>query len=415
MDIKHIFFAIHEYSGANTYAEQLRTFLIGREDVRFYIIHFGSLLYQEFTVVEKEETTFFHFPFPGKRDLNIYSRRAVDLLIPWLKDKKNLILHLNSPNQHFLGQYIKERFGAKVVFTIHFLMSYYTSCPEGYTYENDPFQDKTGNKETILLADRVVCVTKFAQRVTELYFHKEKERVLTIYNGYGKKEQIKLIPEYRKKALKEKLGFAEDEIILLYVGRIDETKGCEKLIQAMELLVRKHKRIRLIFAGGGNYGACLKYVGLNCARVIFAGHLSAEDLNKLYRIADIGIIPSLWEQCSYVAIEMMAHGLPVVYSGVPGLRELFIDGVNGKQIPFYRDQSKYRLRVDSKDIAEVLAKLISHPKATKKLGQQARKTWEQQFTNVIMGHKVLELYRELLFFEAEEKKEDMRLDNVKMA
>lgn len=404
MDIKYIFFVIHEYSGANTYAEQLRMFLAGREDTRFHIIHFGSMLYQEFTVVKKEETTFFHFPFSGKRNLNIYSRRVVDLLTPWLENKKNLILHLNSPNQHFLGQYIKERFGAKVVFTIHFLMSYYSSRPENYTYKNDLFQDKTGNRETIQLADCVVCVTQFAQRITELYFHKEKERVSTIYNGYGEKKQIRLLSEYRKKALKEELGFAEDEIILLYVGRIDETKGCEKLVQAIEQLIRKYKRIRLIFAGGGNYGECLKYVGLNCARINFAGHLSVENLNKLYGIADIGIIPSLWEQCSYVAIEMMAYGLPIVYSGVPGLRELFVDRVNGRQLPLYRDQSKYQLSVNSQDIADVLIELIDHPKTTKKLGKQARKTWEQQFTNVVMGRKMLELYQELLLFESGRKR-----------
>lgn len=395
MDIKHIFFVIHEYSGANTYAEQLRIFFAGREDIRFHIIHFGSMLYREFTVVEKENSVCFHFPFPGKRNLSIYSRRVVDLLTPWLKDKKKLILHLNSPNQHFLGLYLKERFSAKVVFTIHFLMSYYTSRPEDYTYENDPFLDQTGNKEAIQLADRVVCVTQFARKIVELYFHKERERILTIYNGYGEEKQVKLISGCKKRALKKKLGFSEDEVIILYVGRIDETKGCEKLVQAMKQLLQKYQRIRLLLAGGGNYGNCLNYVGLDCGRINFSGHLETENLKKLYHIADIGIIPSLWEQCSYVAIEMMAYGLPIVYSGVPGLRELFMDGVNGKQLPFYRDQSQYQLRVDSKDIADALTELIEHPEIRMKLGKQARKAWEEQFTGIVMGRKILKLYQDL--------------------
>lgn len=395
MGMKHIFFAIHEYSGANTYAEQLRRYFIGQEGIRFYIIHFGSMLYGEFTVVEKGGVTYFHFPFPGKRDLNVYSRRVVDLLAPWLKDKKELILHLNSPNQHFLGEQVKERFGAKVVFTIHFLMSYFTSRPDDYTYENETFRDCSGNKETIKVADRVVCVTRFARRVAELYFQKEKEQVTTIYNGYGEAKQVKLIRPSRKKALRRKLGFGEDEIILLYVGRIDETKGCEKLVQAMDELIGKYGNIRLIFAGGGNFGDSMKYVGLNCSKIAFTGHLPAEKLEQIYRIADIGIIPSLWEQCSYVAIEMMAHGLPVLYSGVPGLRELFTDGVDGKLLPFYRDQSKYQLRVDSKDIAHALSELIENPKIMAKLGKQARKTWEQQLTGEVMGRNMLELYQAL--------------------
>lgn len=395
MSIKHIFFAIHEYSGANTYAEQLRGFLTGRKDIRLYIVHFGSMLYNEFTVVEHGESITFHFPFPGKRNLEIYSRRVVDLLTPWLKDKEDLILHLNSPNQHFLGQQVKERFGAKVVYTIHFLMSYFTVCDDDYTYENDGFQDYSGNKETIKLSDRVICVTQLSRRVTELYFQKEKEQIDVIYNGYGDIEKIKPLSRARKIALKKKLGFKEDEIIILYVGRIDETKGCEKLVQAMDGIIRKYGNVRLVLAGGGNYGECLKFVGLNCAKITFAGHLPSEKLTQLYHIADIGVIPSLWEQCSYVAIEMMAHGLPVAYSGVPGLRELFIERENGIRIPFYRDESKYKLSVNSKDVEDVLNELISNSDLMVKCGKQARKTWQEKFTGMAMGQQMLELYQRL--------------------
>lgn len=395
MDIKHIFFAIHEYSGANTYADQLRPFLVKRENIRLYIIHFGSMLYREFTVVESEGVTVFHFPFPGKRDLNIYSRRTVDILTPWLKDKENLIFHLNCPNQHFLGQQVKERFGAKVIYTIHFLMSYFTSSADDYTYENDSFHDGSGNKETIKLSDRVICVTQLARRVSELYFRKEKERIEVIYNGYGDASRIKPLAPSRKAELKAKLGFAAEEIILLYVGRIDETKGCDKLIQAMEGIIRKNNRVRLVLAGGGNYAECLKYVGLNCAKITFAGHLPSEKLEQLYRIADIGIIPSLWEQCSYVAIEMMAHALPVIYSGVPGLRELFADRKTGILLPFHRDQSKYKLSVNSKDIEDRLNELIANPGLAVKLGKQARKIWRREYCGAVMGERILQLYEAL--------------------
>lgn len=395
MNIKHIFFAIHEYSGANTYAQQLQEHLIRQEDIRLYIIHFGSMLHPEFTVIENGNVTFFHFPFPGRRDLRIYSRRVVDLLTPWLKNKEDLILHLNSPNQHFLGQQVKERFGAKIVFTIHFLMSHFTVCTEEHTYENDSFQDCSGNKECIQLSDRVICVTQLACRIAELYFKKEKEHLRLIYNGYGNATQIKPLTRSRKIALKKKLGFSEDEVILLYVGRIDETKGCEKLIQATNKLLRTHKNVRLLLAGAGNYGECLKFVGLNGVKISFTGQLPSEKLGQLYQIADIGIIPSLWEQCSYVAIEMMAHALPIIYSGVPGLCELFTHGVNGWQIPFYRDNSKYKLSVNSKDIENALNTLISTPQLTAKLGKQARKTWQQKFTGSGMGQQMLELYQKL--------------------
>lgn len=187
----------------------------------------------------------------------------------------------------------------------------------------------------------------------------------------------------------------EDETLILYVGRIDAAKGCDKLIQAMSDVIVRHPKTRLILAGGGNYGECLKSVGLNCARISFAGHLPVEKLKQLYLVADMGVIPSLWEQCSYVALEMMAHGLPVVYSGVPGLRELFSDRMDGIQIPFYRDDSKYKVSVDKKDIAGALDELIVRPDLARKIGRQARKSWQGKYRRRIMGEQMLDLYRKL--------------------
>jgi len=66
------------------------------------------------------------------------------------------------------------------------------------------------------------------------------------------------------------------------------------------------------------------------AKVTYTGLNEKKEIRRWYQIADIGIIPSFSEQCSYVGIEMMMHGLPVVASDGFGVRNMFQDGVNAK-------------------------------------------------------------------------------------
>ena len=56
--------------------------------------------------------------------------------------------------------------------------------------------------------------------------------------------------------------------------------------------------------------------------ITFTGRLEQEDLYELYQIADLGIMMSMHEQCSYVAIEMMMFGLPIIGTDSTGLNEM---------------------------------------------------------------------------------------------
>ena len=66
--------------------------------------------------------------------------------------------------------------------------------------------------------------------------------------------------------------------------------------------------------GDGFYSYYLNSCNPTWNKITFTGKLNKEDLYKLYQIADIGVLPSFHEQCSYVAIEMMMYGIPLVAS-----------------------------------------------------------------------------------------------------
>jgi glycosyltransferase involved in cell wall biosynthesis len=89
---------------------------------------------------------------------------------------------------------------------------------------------------------------------------------------------------------------------------------------------------RLIIAGSGNYDTCLQEAKDSCTKITFTGLLAKDKLYELYRIADIGVVPSLFESFGYVTVEMMMHGLPLVATSTSGLNEV-VDESCGLKVP----------------------------------------------------------------------------------
>ena len=101
-------------------------------------------------------------------------------------------------------------------------------------------------------------------------------------------------------------------------------KGLSYLFMAMGQLIKKIPNCRLVMAGNGNFESLINLTKNISGHVSFLGFIPFEDVVSLCHEADIGVIPSLQEQCSYVALEMMHCGLPVVASDIGGLKEIFV-------------------------------------------------------------------------------------------
>ncbi len=124
-----------------------------------------------------------------------------------------------------------------------------------------------------------------------------------------------------------------DTIKLCFAGRLDPEKGVDTLLKAFAAT----SGTTLTIAGTGR----ARYVGelmqltsrLGISdRVEYPGYLA--DVAPLYAASHIGVIPSVVaEAFPLTALEMMAHGLPVVASDAGGLRETVIDGVTGFLVP----------------------------------------------------------------------------------
>lgn len=120
---------------------------------------------------------------------------------------------------------------------------------------------------------------------------------------------------------------------LLYVGRLEEVKGCEVLIRAMTRIIREHPSVRLDVVGDGTSRHRLeesaRLHGV-AEHINFCGWLDREAVYQKYRESTVVVIPSIWpEAFSLVCLEALAVGRPVVCSNVGGLPELITNGDTG--------------------------------------------------------------------------------------
>jgi glycogen(starch) synthase len=125
--------------------------------------------------------------------------------------------------------------------------------------------------------------------------------------------------------------------LIVACGRLVPVKGFGSLIEAMASLPRP---ARLVLVGVGPELASLRArageVGVG-DRVSFLGDISRREALSLFAVADVNVVPSLWESFCYVCAEMMALGRPVVATTVDSLRELMPDDTVG-----YRVEVSYR-------------------------------------------------------------------------
>ncbi|WP_286833802.1 glycosyltransferase family 4 protein [Proteiniphilum sp. UBA5280] len=125
------------------------------------------------------------------------------------------------------------------------------------------------------------------------------------------------------------------------------------------------------------------------------GRIPFDELKKLYAQCDIGIIASLQEQASYVAIEMAMFGLPIVSTAVDGLDEIFTDEINALKV-HTKFSPVFGLSVDVEMMAKQIARLIEDEKLRAVLSQNVRKLYEQELNLDLMIDRTISVYKEVV-------------------
>ena len=170
-------------------------------------------------------------------------------------------------------------------------------------------------------AERVItCSAYMREHVADIY-GLEEERITVIPNGIDPTE---LVPVDDLDALRARFA-APDERLVLLVGRLVYEKGFQLALEALPGLIERLGNVRFIVAGSGTAEAELRAQATRArARRArhFLGWIGDDVLHSLYRIADLTVVPSLYEPFGLVALEAMASGCPCIVADTGGLREI---------------------------------------------------------------------------------------------
>jgi glycosyltransferase involved in cell wall biosynthesis len=178
---------------------------------------------------------------------------------------------------------------------------------------------------------------------------------------------------------------------ILCVGRLDDPRKNIGLLLEAYALMPEHvrNRVRLVLAGisGPPIGFWQRALVLGLRdQITFIHHPSPDKLVALYQQASMFALPSDEEGLGVVLLEAMACGLAVVSTRSGGPDSLITDSEDGYLVPLD----------DPATLADRMARLYLDKKLNRDMGQRARATIEQRYTDEIAGQAFLDVWDRLL-------------------
>jgi glycogen(starch) synthase len=197
-------------------------------------------------------------------------------------------------------------------------------------------------------ASRVVCVSRLTRDLVTSRYGIPESKCRVIYNA---------ITVNGEPILHQCHSIEKDDKIVLFLGRITMQKGPEYFLAAAKKVVQVMDNVKFIMAGSGDM--IKRMIELAAAmgighRVTFTGFLRGDDVDRIYEMADLYVMPSVSEPFGLAPLEALSHDVPVLISKQSGVSEVLV----------------HALKVDFWDINEMANKIVAvlrHPPLRKTL------------------------------------------------
>lgn len=220
------------------------------------------------------------------------------------------------------------------------------------------------------------------------------EKIDVIYNGVDeKKYDLEKVDNQEIKKLRKRYNIKDEEIFILFVGRLTEVKGVAKLVEAMPEVTAEFPNIKLVILGKGekkNYlKEMIKKLKLKDKIILQSEFVNEKERILHYASSDLAVFPSLYEPFGIVSLEAMSLKKPVVVGaeGTSGMREQVI--TVGKEMCGVHINPNL-----PSSIAWGIKLLIKSDR--KKLGENARKRVLKMFTWDKIAKETLNLYEKVI-------------------
>jgi len=178
---------------------------------------------------------------------------------------------------------------------------------------------------------KVICCSDYMIQHVKWVFGLPSDKLVMVPNGVNIQSYPEAITDV--KDFRNKFALPQEKIVL-YVGRLVYEKGIHILINAVPKILSKVDAKFIIVGSGYMKEQLLNIVrsmGLE-HKVMFEGFMDEQTLVKLQRIADVSVVPSLFEPFGIVALEAMAARCPIVVSDTGGLSEIVDHDISGVKV-----------------------------------------------------------------------------------
>jgi len=174
-------------------------------------------------------------------------------------------------------------------------------------------------------AERVIMCSYYMRGHVADIFDIDERRIAVIPNGIDPSD-LRAVGDLQ--ALRRQFAAPHEKLVLL-VGRLVYEKGFQLALDALPGVIAEVGNVRFLVAGSGTHEEALKQqaqrLGLG-EHGGFLGWIGDDVLHSLYRIADLCVVPSIYEPFGLVALEAMASGCPCIVADTGGLREVVPGG-----------------------------------------------------------------------------------------
>ncbi len=261
--------------------------------------------------------------------------------------------------------------------------------PHGHNFYGyfDPFFTKLViwlERQMSRITDKIICLTELEKSDFLKFRVAPEEKLTVIYQGLE-------LEKYRntavdKAVLKRSLGIRREDLVVGFIGRLEEIKGPEYFVRAAAKAT-SGDNITFLIIGEGNLRDKLKNLAeaLGIAgKTVFTGW--REDIPQILAAIDILVQPSLNEAVGIALLEAQAAGVPVVASRVGGVPEVVKDGFSGILVP----------AKDTDALAAAINLLSSQPQTRSAMATYASEWVKGRFSLDAMVEKTAGLYAILL-------------------
>jgi glycogen synthase len=259
------------------------------------------------------------------------------------------------------AEQLKESFGTPWLVTVHATehgrhQGWVRKHPQSYIHRIE--------REMVRSADRVITCSDFMRDHVNQVYRVAKRKITTIQNGIDP-DDLEPIEPVDVGELRGRYAEPGERLVLL-VGRLVYEKGFHLALEALPPVIERLGNVRFVVCGTGTAEADLKEQARNLKLMkhgSFIGWTGYDTLHSLYRVADLCVVPSIYEPFGLVALEAMASGCLCLVADTGGLREVVPeDGTAGL---------RFRAR-DPRSLGRMIEKMLTDAELRERLIAEAR-------------------------------------------